>query len=319
MDFTIVTPSFNQAQFLPKTLESVLSQAGDFSLDYIVMDGGSEDESTEILRDYDERVRCGKWRPRCRRLRFRWQSERDRGQAHAVNKGFQLAEGDTLGWLNSDDIYENDQTLAKVHRHFSSSRDSQFVYGRGYRMDATGTREKEEWYVTAFNVEDLPEICYILQPSAFWRKELFTVAGPLDESMHFAFDWDFWIRCSRHAKLELLDEFLSCNRVYSATKTNCGGMKRKAEIAQLLLKHGGFTQRAINAYLVDHAHPSPKPTRQFRKDLGRALRGAPRALLHLPWTLGTAWQRRKVIARTLLTPTRAVERAVRRTLRARAA
>jgi glycosyltransferase involved in cell wall biosynthesis len=317
MDFTIVTPSYNQAPFLSKTLESVLSQSGDFSLDYIVMDGSSADDSVAILREFDDRIRSGKLRPRCRELRFRWFSERDDGQAHAVNKGFALAAGDILGWLNSDDIYDTDQTLAKVHRHFSESPDTEFAYGRGYRIDAAGTREKEEWYVTAFGVEDILEICYILQPAAFWRKELWAAAGPLDESMHYAFDWDFWIRASGLTKLELIDDILACNRVYAATKTNAGGMERKAEIARLLLKHGGFTQRAINAYLADYTHPAPKATQPM--SIGRFLRAVPRGVISLPWTIGTAWDRRRIIIRTLLTPTRAAERAIRRTLRSRAA
>jgi glycosyltransferase involved in cell wall biosynthesis len=295
MDFTIVTPSFNQAPFLATTIESVLSQAGDFSLDYIVMDGGSNDGSLDIIRHFDKQIATGQYPTRCREVRMRWFSEPDRGQSHAVNKGFALANGNVLGWLNSDDTYSDDRTLDRVHSFFQQRPDSSFVYGRGCRIDENGRRLGEEEYITAFGIDDLLEVDYILQPAAFWRRELFESAGPLDESMHYAFDWDFWIRCSRFAELEFLDEFLANNRVYGATKTNCGGIPRKAEIAKLLLAYGGFTQRSINAYLVD------------RQPRTRSIFALLPSKISLP--------RLRPLVRKLLTPTRSLERAIRRRLR----
>jgi glycosyltransferase involved in cell wall biosynthesis len=257
MDITIVTPSFNQVRFLAKTIESVLRQEGDFRLDYIVMDGGSTDGSTGVLQQYEREIQTGQRQLRFREVNFRWFSEPDRGQANAVNKGFALAQGKYLGWLNSDDIFASRQTLSKVLDFFKTNPHSSFVYGRGYRINETGVFQGEENYITRYGIGDLLEVDYILQPSAFWAKSLFEQTGPLDEDMHYAFDWDFWIRCSQFTKLDFVDEVLSCNRVYGQTKTNSGGIKRKAEIAKMLLRHGGFTQRAINNYLAEYHHSAP--------------------------------------------------------------
>jgi glycosyltransferase involved in cell wall biosynthesis len=309
MDFTIVTPSFNQAPYLATTIESVLSQAGDFTLDYIVMDGGSSDGSVDIIRHFSDRVGAGQCPVGCRGVRMRWFSEPDRGQSHAVNKGLALAGGQILGWLNSDDTYPDHCTLAKVFNFFRERPTASFVYGKGYRIDDKGRRIGQEEYITAFGIDDLLEVDYILQPSAFWRRSLHERIGPLDESMHFAFDWDYWIRCSRLAKLEFLDEFLACNRVYGATKTSCGGIRRKAEIAKLLLAYGGFTQRSINAYLVDRQPRMSGESRRRTGSVGLFI-GVPRVVLAL-------LERFRPTVRTLLAPTRYLERAIRRRLRGR--
>lgn len=310
MDFTIVTPSFNQAPYLAPTIESVLSQAGDFTLDYIVMDGGSRDGSVEVIRHFSQLVATGQYPVRCRDVRMRWFSEPDRGQSHAVNKGFALAGGQILGWVNSDDTYADHRTLAKVFNFFRERPTASFVYGKGYRIDDKGRRMGQEEYITAFGIDDLLEVDYILQPAAFWRRSLHERIGPLDESMHFAFDWDYWIRCSEVAKLEFLDEFLACNRVYGATKTNCGGIPRKAEIAKLLLTYGGFTQRSINAYLVD---------RPPRTSSGESRRGAGSVglFIRVPHILLSLFDRFRPMVRKLLAPTRYIERAIRRRLRGR--
>lgn len=317
MDFTIVTPSYNQARFLPATLDCVLAQRGDFTLDYIVMDGGSTDGSADILRQYAADLAAGKRRFACRGGQFRWFSERDRGQSHAVNKGFALAQGEILGWLNSDDLYDNDHVLARVQGRFAAQPTAEFVYGRGYRVDEAGVREKEEWYVTAFGMDDLKEICYILQPAAFWQRSLARRVGPLDESMHYAFDWDFWIRCGAVTSFEFLDELLACNRVYGDTKTNVGGLRRKAEIAAMLLRHGGFTQRAINAYLAEPYCEAPHRTQPRRLRPRHVLRTAAAIVRDPASACRAAWRRRKLALRILLAPTRLLERSLRQALRRR--
>ena len=102
---SIVTPSYNQGEFLEETLVSVLSQEGDFFLDYLVIDGASTDGSLEIIRRYAELLEKDEWPVRCRGIRYRWMSEPDNGQSDALMKGFNLAEGEILAWLNSDDVY----------------------------------------------------------------------------------------------------------------------------------------------------------------------------------------------------------------------
>jgi glycosyltransferase involved in cell wall biosynthesis len=264
---SIVTPSYQHQAFIESTLRSVLEQRGDFELDYIVMDGGSTDGTIEILKDFQRQVDSGRWSGHCRRLTFRWLSEPDRGQANAVNKGFGLATGDVLGWLNSDDTYAGPETIAKCVEYFRTRERSHFVYGKGYRIDSSGTIVGEEEYVTKYPVEDLPEIDMILQPAAFWRREVYEAIGPLNESMTFAFDWEYWLRCRKLFEIEFLDEFLACNRFHERTKTNSGGIVRKRELAELLLGLGSFTERSVRAYLAPlppAAVVAPKPIGRLR-------------------------------------------------------
>jgi glycosyltransferase involved in cell wall biosynthesis len=263
---SIVTPSYQHADFIESTLRSVLEQRGDFELDYIVMDGGSTDGTIEILKDFQRQVEAGQWSSSCQKLTFRWFSERDYGQAHAVNKGFRLATGDVLAWLNSDDTYSSAVTVAKCVDFFRKHADSHFVYGKGYRVDRTGKILGEEDYVTKYPVNDLPEIDMILQPAAFWRREVYEAIGPLNESMTFAFDWEYWLRCRKQFRLDFFNEFLACNRFHEQTKTNTGGIVRKREVAELLLGLGNFTERSVRAYLAPPPPPvaNPKPVGRLR-------------------------------------------------------
>lgn len=247
---SIVTPSFQQGHFLAKTLDSVLSQHGDFHLDYMVIDGGSTDGSAEILREYSQKYEAGELTHGAAKLTFRWLSESDNGQSSAINKGFRLVQGEILAWLNSDDVYCDRQTLAAVLAHFTTRPESKFVYGRGYAIDRQGKILREEAYVTRNPVADLPEIDMILQPAAFWRREVYEQIGELNESLHFVFDWEYWLRCREHFKIDFLDRFLAHNRIHETTKTNQGGIARRREIAELLLAKGDFTDRAIRTYLV---------------------------------------------------------------------
>src|SRR3972149_7029872 len=102
---TIVTPSFNQGRFIGETIESVISQEGDFLLEYLIMDGGSTDNSVEVIKKYEDLLKGGGWPVRCRGIEYRWVSVKDNGQADAINKGFMASKGETLAWLNSDDVY----------------------------------------------------------------------------------------------------------------------------------------------------------------------------------------------------------------------
>src|SRR6266702_635663 len=102
---SIVTPSYNQGAFLAETIESVIGQEGDFAIDYTIVDGGSSDDSVDIIRDYEARLHNGKWPVACRGVTLRWTGERDKGQTDALMKGFRMSQGEILAWLNSDDTY----------------------------------------------------------------------------------------------------------------------------------------------------------------------------------------------------------------------
>ena len=169
---SIVTPSYDQSRYIEDTIRSVLTQ--DYpNLEYLVLDGGSTDGTVEILKKYEERLR--------------WISEKDRGQADAINKGFQLAKGDILGWLNSDDTYLQG-TIRKVVQYFETHPDVGMVYGEGYHVDAQGHR-LGRYPTEPFDAQRLQETCFICQPTVFLRAEVFREVGPLDISLLYSPDY----------------------------------------------------------------------------------------------------------------------------------
>ena len=204
---SIVTPSFNQAQYLRATLESVWSQEGPFELEHRVVDGGSSDGSAELLRHFAELLAQGRWQVRCRGLEFHWVSEADRGQTHAINKGLAAASGDVCAYLNSDDCYLPG-ALARVVEEFERHPRADFVYGDG---DVVGENGETlwEWLSRHYRVlrsyhwlwNDFTN--YLLQQATFWRRRAGQVLGPFDEALHFSMDLEYWLRAGEH-RLKLL-------------------------------------------------------------------------------------------------------------------
>jgi len=129
----IVTPSFGQAEFLPQALESVLSQAGDFYIDYYIADAGSDDGSVEIIKKYAKLLERGDYPVRCLGIDFKWRSFPDQGQTQALNEGFQRTQGEICAWLNSDDYYEKD-AFQKITNEFKHNPDVHLVYGNCYDL-----------------------------------------------------------------------------------------------------------------------------------------------------------------------------------------
>lgn len=214
---TVVTPSYNQGEFLAETIESVISQAGDFVIDYIIVDGGSTDNSIDIIKHYDGLLQRGEWPAACRGITCRWLSEKDKGQTDALKKGFRMAHGEILAWLNSDDIYlpEALQTAATYFRDYP---DTGLLYGDAHYCDTAGSiigRYRTE----NFDLDTLASFNFICQPSAFFTREAFEAVGGLDESLHFAMDYDLWIRIGTQFPCRYLPRFLSKYRLHEASKT----------------------------------------------------------------------------------------------------
>jgi glycosyltransferase involved in cell wall biosynthesis len=179
---SIITPSYNQGEFLEDTILSVLSQ--DYSdIEYILIDGGSTDNSMDIIRQYEDRISD-------------WVSEKDMGQAHAINKGLLRSRGEFLGWLNSDDILLP-STVSRVIKVFNEYPDIDVVYGRLERID-----ERNKVIPTPILPKDRIEFskeyvigeCVVNQPGAFWRRRIMEKAGLLDQNLKYALDYEFWIR-----------------------------------------------------------------------------------------------------------------------------
>lgn len=221
---TVVTPSFNQGQFIRATIESVLGQ--DYPrLEYIVMDGGSTDQTADVVRDYASRLK--------------WISEPDRGQSHAINKGFRMAKGEIVTWLNSDDLMLPG-AISKVIPYFQRDPSVRAVYGEGYLIDREGRITGRFPHTRPFDLWRLVYLSdYILQQTVYFDRRVFAEVGYLDESLHYTMDWDILIRIGKRYGLTYIPEFLGCLREYPEAKSFSGGAVRAREIARLLYKHTG--------------------------------------------------------------------------------
>ena len=212
----MVTPSFNQAAYLDATIQSVLSQ--DYpNLEYMVIDGGSTDGSIEIIRKYAAQLAY-------------WVSEPDRGQAHAINKGWQRATGDILAWLNSDDLY-CPGTLETVASIFASNPRVQWLCGESIVIDETGC-ETDTIPVMLPDLGSMVELVRLgsaysfPQPSVFLRRSVIERVGWLNEGLHYAFDFEYWCRVRIAGyKPMAVSQRLSCFRLHSTSKT-CSAQER---------------------------------------------------------------------------------------------
>lgn len=234
MKLTIITPSYNQGKYIKRTIESVLSQDMDH-LEYIVMDGGSTDETVEILESYGDRIK--------------WASEKDKGQTDAVNKGIRLSTGDIIGWLNSDDIYYPG-TFESVMRIFEQNPQINVVYGNAYHIDEED-RVIEEYYTEDFDYERLKEVCFICQPSLFFRKKLVEKYGYLDDSLQYCMDYDYWLRLGKGEKFYRLDQFIAGSRLYDDNKTLGSRRKVHEEMLKMQKKNLG---KADKKWIYNLAH-----------------------------------------------------------------
>ena len=202
---SIVTPSYNQGDYLEETIRSVLEQ--DYpELEYIVMDGGSTDGSVEIIRKYAERI-------------AHWKSEPDAGQSDALRRGFEIATGGFLAWINSDDSLEPG-ALKAVGEFFVSHPDVELVYGNMNFIDAGGRR-----LFTAYPVLDLRILLYenrfIPQQAMFWRRGLYEKVGGIDPTLRFAMDFDLTLRFLREgARVGKIDRILGNFRVHPEAKSS---------------------------------------------------------------------------------------------------
>ena len=234
---TIVTPSFNQAQYLRNSIESVLGQ--DYPhIEYVVVDGGSTDGSLDVLESYGDRVT--------------WISGPDGGQADALNKGFERTEGAIVGWLNADDAYVPG-AVTKVVRAFEAHPHVGLVYGQGSIIDAKGDLVGPFSEIEPFSLWRLLHgLDYILQPAAFFRRGPAATVGWLDEHLEFALDWDLWLKLATSADVLYLREPLALARVHDTAKTSTGGWPRIREIGRVARSHtGSFWTPGVRLYAVD--------------------------------------------------------------------
>ncbi len=205
---SIVTPSLNQGEFLEQTIRSVLSQEYP-NLEYIVMDGGSSDNTLDILRSCPGQVK--------------WFSEKDKGQADAINKGLRMVTGEIIAYLNADDLLLPG-ALEKVSRTFLEHPEAKWVTGKCRII--TESRQETRKPITAYKNFWLglhrPSFLfitdYVSQPATFWRASLLDELGYLDESLHYSLDYEYFLRINERYPLVILPDYLAAFRVHSQSK-----------------------------------------------------------------------------------------------------
>ena len=226
---TVITPSYNQGAFIKETIESVLGQSYP-DLEYLVMDGGSTDDTIDILKSYGGRLK--------------WVSEKDRGQSDAINKGIRRSTGEIIAYLNSDDLYEKG-ALEKAARYFTANPESLWMTGRCRIIDTDGAEGRKA--ITAYKNFLLGRYSYnmllvtnfISQPATFMRKRAFSEFGLFDEAQHRVMDYDLWLRLGHKHPPGVLGDYLASFRVHPGSKTSSSFKYTFKEELEVARRHTG--------------------------------------------------------------------------------
>jgi glycosyltransferase involved in cell wall biosynthesis len=273
---SIVTPSFNQGGYIEDTIRSVLSQKGDFYIDYIIMDGGSTDNSVTVIRHYEKllkkncstammdglsfyvRKNKGFELCRCSGVSFRWLSEKDRGQTHAINKGIRMIRGEFFAWINSDDYYAAPEIFQSIINFFHENPGCAMAYGRGRCVDENKKFIRDyhdNCSSLSFDRSILKYQCYILQPAAFIRSDVMTAIGELDESLHWCMDWDLWLKISASHAVKFIPRWLAVWRQYEGIKSLEGDYNYFKERYSIIRKYSTYIEYIINKWYYYMLYP----------------------------------------------------------------
>lgn len=213
MKISIITPSYNQVQFIERTIKSVLQQAGDFELEYIIIDGGSTDGSVEIIQRYAAQD-----------SRIQWVSEPDAGQSDAINKGLRRSTGEVVAYLNSDDLYLPG-ALAAVVAEFSAKPDCAWAYGQCQIINEqdqeirSGITNYKRFFERRYSYGKLLAENFISQPATFWRRRMIEEVGYFTTENHYVMDYEYWLKLGLNAQPRYLAKPLAAFRFYFTSKS----------------------------------------------------------------------------------------------------
>jgi len=248
---SIITPSYNQGVYLEDTIQSVIGQNYP-NIEHILIDGGSTDESLEVIKKYEGHF-------------THWQSRKDDGQSDAINQGFRHATGDIVAWLNSDDQYLP-STLHHVAQAFvrEGGLEDKIYFGNCIKLNTDTCETKSKNMLEYHQNLNIELTDYIVQPSSFWTRKVWQQIGELDEALDFGMDWDWFIRAKRAGiPFEATNRFMSINRFHSEKKSSLGGMRRVNELAKVYARY--HNDDIKNAYLQYHQNDRYQTFRKWHR------------------------------------------------------
>jgi glycosyltransferase involved in cell wall biosynthesis len=226
---SIVTPSYNQADFIRDTLRSVRNQTHT-DIEHLVVDGGSDDGTVDILRRFEEETADDP------HYTLEWVSEPDEGQSHAVNKGFRRVSGDIVGWLNSDDVYFYRDTVERMIETFEARPEVDVLYGDHVEIGREGeirrVRRALDW-----DYDRLRRSYSIPQPATFFRDYVVADRG-LDTDLDYSMDLEYWLYLGRRYTFEHVPRLVAGNRMYAENKRTAGDDAHAEESARVCRTYG---------------------------------------------------------------------------------
>ncbi|MBL4760074.1 MAG: glycosyltransferase [Mariprofundaceae bacterium] len=247
---TVVTPSYNQGEYIEETIRSILLQ-GYPNLEYIIMDGGSTDQTVEVIKKYAPWIDY-------------WVTRKDRGQSHAINKGFQKASGDIIAWLNSDDYFLPNCLMNVALAYSLDVRGYWVGVGSGERVDAKGHYQMiHSPSLLSFDGLMDWDNNWFIQPACFFSRSIWHEYGNLDENLQFAMDFDLWLRFSKHCNFTLINHILCANRNHENTKTNSMRGDSFAEGCIVRFHHGG--EKVAQQSIANYVNQSQRPWKLWNR------------------------------------------------------
>ena len=247
LTISVVTPTYNQVQFIGQTIESILSQEGDFYIDYIIVNDGSTDNTLEVIEKYDKLLKEQKWPVKCKGISYRYWTRKNGGQTSAINDGLRAAKGEVLAWMNSDDYYMQG-IFEKVARVFASDPELDFLYGDSLKIFEDGRPSK---------IEPKPRPDETFESVGtransfgfnFFSKKIVEGVGYLDESLQYAVDLDLWLKMFKIGKVQYLPITFGTYRMWAGSKTATQQKKFTEERKLIAKRYGGNVVSPLTIY-----------------------------------------------------------------------
>lgn len=251
---SVITPSYNQGAYLEQTIRSVISQNYP-NVEFIIIDGGSTDNSVEIIRKYAGQISY-------------WCSEPDEGQSDALAKGFEKATGDILCWIGSDDLYLPG-AFQKVADYFSKHPSVEFLSGGCLFVDAQGELLQTQALPFSRGVAaTYDRLRYyeqdgVCQPSSFWRREAYLAVGGINRCRHFIMDFDLFARLAQRKRFGRIPDFLACFRLHEESKSSTIQHVRLKEFEKFVCEHGRYRYGSVFAHLMYWRYRLPSLIRKL--------------------------------------------------------